>query len=145
MAKRRNGGKTRTSEPAQLPLWKQRGGKRRGAGRPPKGARAGSPHKTRPPLNPRHPVHVTLRAVAAVGNLRKRDAAPFRSWAVDWFSSGGQFPDWAEYGDAEAFLWERPSPAYEPLLVWRPRTWLLAHAWKLTGPISCRDVPGSKR
>jgi REP element-mobilizing transposase RayT len=53
-------------------LWKPRGGKRRGAGRPPKGTRAGSPHKARPDLCARYPVHVTLRVVAAVGNLRRR-------------------------------------------------------------------------
>ncbi len=57
---------------AQLPLFRKRGGKRRGAGRPPKGPRAGSPHKARPVLNARYPVHVTLRAIAAVGNLRRR-------------------------------------------------------------------------
>jgi REP element-mobilizing transposase RayT len=53
-------------------LFKQRGGKRRGAGRPPKGRRAGSPHKQRPFLNGRYPVHVVLRTVGAVGNLRRR-------------------------------------------------------------------------
>jgi REP element-mobilizing transposase RayT len=62
----------RRSEPEQLVLFKQRGGKRRGAGRPPKGARAGSPHKARPYLNARYPVHVVLRTVGAVGNLRRR-------------------------------------------------------------------------
>jgi REP element-mobilizing transposase RayT len=62
----------RRSEPAQLVLWKKRGGKRRGAGRPPKGARAGSPHKARPDLNARYPVHVVLRVIGAVGNLRRR-------------------------------------------------------------------------
>jgi hypothetical protein len=60
------------SEPGQLVLFKPRGGKRRGAGRPPKGARAGSPHKERPFLHARYPVHVTLRVVGAVGNLRRR-------------------------------------------------------------------------
>src|SRR5215470_5990282 len=64
-------GKRRT-EPEQLPLFKPRGGKRRGAGRKPKGRRAGSPHKPRPALNPRHPVHVVLRVISAVGNLRRR-------------------------------------------------------------------------
>jgi putative transposase len=59
-------------EPGQLVLWKQRGGKRRGAGRPPKGKRAGSPHKARPAHNKRHPVHVVLRVIRAVGNLRRR-------------------------------------------------------------------------
>ena len=59
----------------QLPLFtekKKRGGKRRGAGRPPKGERAGERHKRRPVHDPRHPVHVVLRAVQAVGSLRRR-------------------------------------------------------------------------
>src|SRR5882762_2484929 len=62
----------RRSGPEQLVLFKQRGGKRRGAGRPPKGKRAGSPHKARPFLHQRYPVHVVLRAIRAVGNLRRR-------------------------------------------------------------------------
>src|SRR3954470_7805354 len=64
--------KQRRPEPDQLELWKKRGGKRRGAGRPPNGARAGSPHKQRPDLNARYPVHVTLRVVGAVGTRRRR-------------------------------------------------------------------------
>src|SRR3954470_16892261 len=67
-------GRPRRTEPEQLVLWKRRGGKRRGAGRPPKGPRAGSPHKERPFLHERHPLHVTLRAVGAVGSLRRRRA-----------------------------------------------------------------------
>ncbi|HEY6174709.1 MAG TPA: transposase, partial [Kofleriaceae bacterium] len=59
-------------EPEQLVLWKPRGGKRRGAGRPAKGKRSSEPHKERPFLNARYPVHVTLRTVLAVGNLRRR-------------------------------------------------------------------------
>src|SRR3954464_7491041 len=62
----------RATDPEQLVLFKKRGGKRRGAGRPPKGPRAGSPHKQRPDLHARYPVHVTLRVVGAVGNLRRR-------------------------------------------------------------------------
>jgi REP element-mobilizing transposase RayT len=65
-------GRPRRSAPEQLALWKKRGGKRRGAGRPPKGPRAGSPHTERPFLHPRYPVHVTLRVIGAVGNLRRR-------------------------------------------------------------------------
>jgi REP element-mobilizing transposase RayT len=56
----------------QLVLFKPRGGKRRGAGRPPNGHRAGSPHKKRPYLHARYPVHIVLRTVRAVGNLRRR-------------------------------------------------------------------------
>jgi REP element-mobilizing transposase RayT len=62
----------RRSSPEQLVLFKKRGGKRRGAGRPPKGKRAGSPHKERPFLHERYPVHVVLRVVSAVANLRRR-------------------------------------------------------------------------
>ena len=51
---------------------KTHGGKRAGAGRKPKGTRAGSPHKKRPTLKPRHPVHVVLRVHAEIGSLRKR-------------------------------------------------------------------------
>ena len=65
-------GRPRRSEPEQLVLFKKRGGKRRGAGRKPKGRRAGSRHKVRPELNARHPVHVVLRAIGAVGSLRRR-------------------------------------------------------------------------
>jgi len=50
-----------------------RGGKRKGAGRPPKGLRSSEPHKKRPPHDRRHPVHVTLRVVSGLGSLRKRD------------------------------------------------------------------------
>jgi REP element-mobilizing transposase RayT len=50
-----------------------RGGKRKGAGRKPKGARAGSPHEERPEVKPKHALHVVLRAVPAVGNLRRRE------------------------------------------------------------------------
>jgi REP-associated tyrosine transposase len=72
---RRSGG-TNGNAPvlAQLALFEQkkRGGKRRGAGRPPKGERAGERHERRPVHDPRHPVHVVLRAVKAIGNLRRR-------------------------------------------------------------------------
>jgi REP element-mobilizing transposase RayT len=238
-------------DPVQLALFKPRGGKRRGAGRKPKGRRAGSPHKTRPMLAARYPVHVVLRVTGAVGNLRRRftyrairqatlttarredfriihvsiqrthvhllveadhkdalaagmqgfqisaakhlnaaisrgkpgprrrgtvfpdryhaevitsprqarhamsyilnnwrkhqedRAQPMSAWTIDWFSSAAMFPDWAEYRD-EAFLWRGP-PTYEPLLVYRPRTWLLRAGWKKSGSISCREVPSAKR
>ena len=48
------------------------GGKRRGAGRPPKGKRAGSSHKRRTAIKPSQPVHVVLRVLPVMGQLRKR-------------------------------------------------------------------------
>src|SRR5690242_13982764 len=53
----------------RLPL-KSWGGKRRGAGRPTAGARAGVSHLRRPDVAHRHPVHVTLRLREGLGYLR---------------------------------------------------------------------------
>jgi REP element-mobilizing transposase RayT len=49
------------------------GGRRDGAGRPRKGERSSEPHKKRPEHVARHPVHVTVRVVADVRSLRRRD------------------------------------------------------------------------
>ena len=77
----RGGKRARPSEPEQLPLFvtptdKRRRRKRRPGskppGRKPKGPRAGASHKARPELKARHPVHVVLRVVGAVGSLRRR-------------------------------------------------------------------------
>lgn len=57
---------------AQIPLFKPRGGVRPGAGRPAQGPRASEPHKQRPEHKERNPVHVVLRTVREVGNLRRR-------------------------------------------------------------------------
>ena len=67
-----------------------------------------------------------------------------RTWAIDWFSSAAMFPDWQEYGDEEACLWRGP-PTYDPLMVFRAKTWLLREGWKRLGSISCRDVPSAAR
>jgi len=50
----------------------RRGGKRKGAGRPPKGKRAGSGHQKRPDVKPHHALHVVLRVVPEIGSLRRR-------------------------------------------------------------------------
>jgi REP element-mobilizing transposase RayT len=53
---------------------RRRGEKRKGRkpGRKSNGPRAGSPHKVRPPLKARYPVHVVLRTHPEIGSLRKR-------------------------------------------------------------------------
>jgi putative transposase len=48
------------------------GGARKGAGRKPKGVRAGVSHLVRPVLKRRFPVHVTWKMGSAVWNLRSR-------------------------------------------------------------------------
>lgn len=66
-----------------------------------------------------------------------------RAWRIDWYSSAPVFPGWREYGEAP-FLWPWPAH-YDPLLVYRPRTWLLREGWKQHGLISCHEVPGPGR
>src|SRR5205823_1362324 len=50
---------------------RRRGGKREGAGRKPTG-KAGVPHRARPKHAARHPVHVTLRIMRGLPNLRRK-------------------------------------------------------------------------
>jgi REP element-mobilizing transposase RayT len=52
------------------------GGARAGAGRKRKSARSNVPHRPRPRLDARHPVHLTLRAGALPASLRDRRAFP---------------------------------------------------------------------
>jgi REP element-mobilizing transposase RayT len=54
-----------------LPTW---GGRRRGAGRKPSGARARAPHLARDEVRPYQPVHVTFRVLEHVWNLRTQRA-----------------------------------------------------------------------
>jgi REP element-mobilizing transposase RayT len=49
------------------------GGKRKGAGRKPKHGRAGAAHKKRDAVDGRQVLHIVLRTVSAVGNLRRRE------------------------------------------------------------------------
>ena len=70
------------------------------------------------------------------------DRAHFaRTWKVDPFSSGALFTGWKEL-EGSPVLWSLP-PTYQPLLVFRPRTWLLANGWRQFHPlISLFEVPG---
>jgi len=81
-----------------------------------------------------------------LGNWRKhqedRSGQP-KTWLVDPFSSGISFPDWQER-EGRAWMWKVPA-GHEPLMVYRPRTWLLQNGWKLAGTISVRDVPSRPR
>ena len=61
----------RRAKHVQQPLFR-RGGKRKGAGRKPKGRRAGAPHKERKAFKPNHPLHIVMRVVPAVGSMRRR-------------------------------------------------------------------------
>ena len=52
--------------------FRSRGGRRKGAGRKPRGTKAGVPHRRREVFSARFPVHVTLRVRREVYNLRSR-------------------------------------------------------------------------
>jgi REP element-mobilizing transposase RayT len=63
-----------------LPFRAGHGGRRAGAGRRPKGDRAGVSHRERPALASRHPVHVTLKLCPGLPRLRsKREYAALRA------------------------------------------------------------------
>jgi len=64
-------GKERKRHVQQDLPFKQRGGPRKGAGRPPKGSRSSERHKEREELAPNSILLVTLRADSEVGNLRR--------------------------------------------------------------------------
>ncbi len=64
-----------------------------------------------------------------------------RTWKADPFSSGPVFFDWKEL-EHSPVLWPLRE-TYHPLIVLRPRTWLLAKGWQEHHPlISVWEVPG---
>ena len=73
----------------ELPRHSGWGGRRKGAGRKPKGERALVTHGTRPALAARFPVHVTIRVLPHVWNLRSRRGFRALSAAL---SAGGDRP-----------------------------------------------------
>ena len=234
--------------PVQQSLFRH-GGKRRGAGRKPKGARANERHAARTNFKPYHPLHIVMRVAPAVGSLRRRklykamrdatitaalreyfrivhislqrdhvhmlveaedkkalargmqgftisaarhvntalgDGAQRRrgkvftdryhvevittptqarhtlryvmsnwrkhdedrgglasTWLVDPFSSAISFPDWAEL-EGQPLMWPIRE-TYDPLMVRRPQSWLLAEGWKRAGgPFSAHEVPSRR-
>ena len=112
-----------------------RGGDRR------TGRAIGDRFHARPLTTPRA---VRNALVYCLGNWRHHgeDRAPFaRTWKVDPFSSGAVFFGWKEL-EGSPVLWPLP-PTYQPLIVFRPRTWLL-QSWDRFYPlISVQEVPGS--
>ena len=64
------------------------------------------------------------------------------TWLADPFSSGISFPDWHER-EAEHCMPRLPRD-YDPLIVRRPRSWLLQSGWKRVGVIRASDSPGRR-
>ena len=75
MSGRTNRGTSRRGKRGQLGFeFRTWGGKRKGAGRKPKGEKAGVAHRPRREFGRRLPVHVTMRVAEHVWNLRSRRA-----------------------------------------------------------------------
>jgi REP element-mobilizing transposase RayT len=55
-----------------LPVMNTWGGKRAGAGRKPSRSQPGATHQKRPEFSPHHPLHVTLKVLPGIENLRTR-------------------------------------------------------------------------
>jgi putative transposase len=94
----------------------------------------------RSPTQARHGIAYVL------GNWRKHGEdreGLAKTWLVDPFSSAILFADWQEL-EGQPWMW-KVREGYDPLVVFRPRTWLLAEGWKRGGgPISAREVPGPR-
>lgn len=86
----------------------------------------------------------TRHALAYVLNNWRRhdeDRATFtKGWAMDPYSTAIQFNGWKEM--ESELVYRKPPPAYEALVVWLPKTWLLSDGWRRHGLISMNDVPG---
>ena len=93
------------------------------------------------PLTSPRAVRNTLSYVLNNWRRHQEDRAPVaRAWKVDPFSSGPLFFDWQEL-ESSLVLWPL-RPTYLPLIVFRPRTWLL-QSWNRFHPlISVWEVPG---
>jgi REP element-mobilizing transposase RayT len=113
----------------------------------------GGPRRRGSVFNDRYHVEVITSPTQArhtlgyvLGNWRKHqeDRRGLAStWLVDPFSTGVLFADWKEL-DGRPWMWSIRE-GYDPMIVFRPRTWLLAEGWKRGGgPISVRDVPGRR-
>jgi hypothetical protein len=74
MATTRRSSKLQRPQPGLLPFGPGRGGRRPGAGRKPKGERAGVRHRQREALPHRFPVHVTVKLQRHLPRMRLRSA-----------------------------------------------------------------------
>jgi REP element-mobilizing transposase RayT len=92
-------------------------------------------HQLRTPTEARHAVSYVLN------NWRRHREDRRVRFKLDPFSSAIAFPDWREL-ERSPFLY-RPPPRYEPLIVWRPRTFLLRRAFFRAPRPSVYAVPAA--
>jgi len=93
------------------------------------------------PLTSPRAVRNTIAYVLLNWRRHGEDRASFtQTWKVDPFSSGALFPGWKELAGSP-FFWPLPA-TYLPLIVFRPRTWLLCSWHRFHPLISVQEVPG---
>lgn len=82
----------------ERPRW---GGKREGAGRKPKGAKAMMPHEPRPKVLARHPLHVTLKLRPEMRSLRNKEMMKIirRAFCASCSRQGFRITDWSVQRD----------------------------------------------
>jgi REP element-mobilizing transposase RayT len=98
-------------------------------------------YHARPLTSPRAVRHA-LAYILSNWRHHGEDRAPLaQTWQVDPYSSGALFSGWQELADSP-FFWPLP-PKYLPLIVFRPRTWLLRSWDQFQTLISVREVPGA--
>jgi hypothetical protein len=73
---------------------------------------------------------------------REDRGAKTRTWNVDPFSTGVLFDGWKENAD-DPLMWKWRD-TYDPLVVYRPKSWLLRVGWRGRGLIGFGEVPGPR-
>ena len=74
-----------------------------------------------------------------LNNWRKHREDRGIGWKVDPYSSGTSFRGWRVAADP-SFEFTVPA-AYEPMIVWEPKTWLLREGWMMYGRIGFLEIP----
>jgi REP element-mobilizing transposase RayT len=88
----------------------------------------------------RTPRQVRNCVAYVLNNWRHHREDRGRTWTLDPFSSAVCFGGWKELDGSPIGF--RPPPTYASLIVWFPKTWLLATGWRKHGRIGALDVPG---
>ena len=78
-----------------------------------------------------------------LNNWRKHREDRGATWKVDPYSSGTSFRGWTAFANP-GFAFTPPA-AYEPMIVWEPKTWLLREGWMMYGRIDFYEVPSATR
>jgi putative transposase len=91
------------------------------------------------PRRARHALSYVLNNWRKHGEHRDERAG---AWNVDPFSTGVLFEGWKELEHRD-LMWKWRD-TYDPMFVYRPKSWLLREGWRRHGLISFTEVPGRR-